>query len=115
MAAVRPKEFCEAMRDLVVRSQRQPASAVSDQAFEMKLKVLDYFIARDLDAEGFERSLLDRVADTDPAKELSRGVCCQVLNSWRAGSCHYTPEGMLVLKALYPAEQPAGGGEDGSD
>ncbi len=107
MAVARPKEFCEAMRDLVTRSQRHPATAVSDQAFEMKLKVLDFFIARDPDVEGFERMLRERIADPDPAKELSRGVCCQILNSWRAGSCHYTPEGHLVLKALYPADRPA--------
>lgn len=40
-----PKEFCEAMRELAMRSQRHPATAVSDQAHEMKLRVLDFFIA----------------------------------------------------------------------
>jgi len=109
-----PREFCEAMRDLVVRMQHHPATAVSDQAYEMKLKVLDFLISKDPDEDGFGRLLRERIADRDPGKELSRGICCQVLNSWRAGSCHYTPEGRLVLKALYPADQP-GDSDDGEE
>jgi hypothetical protein len=112
MMARSPREFCEAMRDLVVRMQHHPATAVSDQAYEMKLKVLDFLIARDPDEDGFGRLLRDRIADRVPEKELSRGICCQVLNSWRAGSCHYTPEGRLVLKSLYPADQPADSEDD---
>ncbi|HEX2987744.1 MAG TPA: hypothetical protein VHS06_06185 [Chloroflexota bacterium] len=107
MMARSPREFCEAMRDLVVRMQHHPATAVSDQAYEMKLRVLEYLIAKNPNEEGFERLLMERIDDRDPAKELSRGICCQVLNSWRAGSCHYTPEGRLVLRALYPADQSA--------
>ena len=38
-----PKEFCEAMHELVARSQRNPATAVSDQAYQMKLRILDFF------------------------------------------------------------------------
>ena len=76
----------------------------------MKLRILDHFIERDLDPEGFERALLERVADSDPRKELSRGVCCQILNSWRSGSCYYTSEGKLVLRALYPADLPSSKG-----
>ena len=95
------------MRDLVVRSQQHLATAVSGQAYEMKLRVLDFLIARDPTPDAFEKLLHERIADPDPAKELSRGICCQILGSWRAGSCHYTPEGRLVLKALYPADHPA--------
>ena len=104
MVATKPREFAEAMRDLVERSQSHPATAVSDQAFQMKLQILDYFIKRDPDPEAFEQLLLERIADEDPKKELSKGVCCQILNSWRSGSCHYTLEGRLMLKALYPAD-----------
>ena len=50
--------------------------------------------------------LLARISDPDPQKEMSRGVCCQILNSWRSGSCHYTPDRRLVVSALYPADQP---------
>lgn len=118
--AMNPKEFAQAMRDLVESSQRHPATAVSDQAFQMKLQILDYFIKHDPDSETFERLLLDRISDADRKKELSKGVCCQILNSWRSGSCRYTLEGRLELKALYPAEHPpmpeddeaqAGGGD----
>ncbi len=103
-----PKEYCEAMRDLVIRSQRHPATAVSDQAYQMKLRILDFFMARDPDEETFERSLQERIADPDPQKELSRGICCQILNSWRSGSCHFTPQGRLVLKSLHPVDFPPG-------
>lgn len=106
-----PKQFCEAMRHLVLQSQQHPATAVSDQAFHMKLRVLAFFIARDPDAETFERMLQERATDPDPQKELSKGICCQILNGWRSGSCHYTPEGHLVLRALYPAEPPPGWSE----
>lgn len=112
MMATNPREFAEAMRDLVERSQLHPATAVSDQAYRIKLQVLDYFIKHDPDPETFERLLRERIADTDPKKELSKGVCCQILNSWRSGSCHYTIEGRLVLKALYPAERPPAPEED---
>ncbi len=101
---IRPGQFCEAMRDLVMRSQSHPATAGSDQAFQMKLRILDYFVARDPDQESFERSLRERIADSDPQKELSRGICCQILNSWRSGSCLYAPEGRLVLQSLYPVD-----------
>ena len=120
MMATNPKEFAQAMRELVELSQHHPATAVSDQAFKMKLQILDYFIKRDPDPDTFEQLLLERISDADQKKELSKGVCCQILNSWRSGSCHYTLEGRLVLKALYPAERPrmqmedeakAGGGE----
>lgn len=106
MVAVKPREFAQAMRDLVERSQSHPATAVSDQSFEMKLQILDYFITRDPDPTTFERQLLERIADEDPKKELSKGVCCQILNSWRSGSCHYSLDGRLILKALYPADHP---------
>ena len=116
MMAKTPKDFAVAMRDLVERSQLDPATAVSDQAYEMKLRVLDHFIKRDPDPESFERVLMERIRDSDPRKELSRGVCCQILNSWRSGSCRYTTDGRLLLLALYPADRPASvdeGGEHG--
>ncbi len=103
-----PSEFCQAMSDLVTRSQLHPATAVDDQAYQMKLRVLDFFISRGPDRTTFERMLRERIADQDPQKELSRSVCCQILNTWLSGSCYYTPEGRLVLKSLYPADFPPG-------
>ncbi len=105
--ARKPREFCEAMRDLVVRSQLHPATAVGDEAYRMKLRTLDFFIERDPSPEAFERMLRERVADSDPQKVLSRGICGQILNTWRSGGFHYTSEGRLVLKALYPADVAA--------
>lgn len=106
MMSKSPKEFAIAMQEQVERVQRNPATAVSDQSYQMKLRILDHFVQRDPGTDDFERALLERIADEDPRKELSRGVCCQILNSWRSGSCHYTTEGRLVLHALYPAEPP---------
>jgi len=110
-----PKEFSEAMRDLVVRSQQHAATAVSQESYQMKLRILDFFIARDPDVDSFERMLRERIDDNDSQKELSRGICCQILNSWRSGSYFYTPEGRLVLKALYPAELPPGWEDGGTE
>lgn len=112
MMAKTPRDFARAMRELVERSQLNPATAVSDQAYEMKLRILDHFIERSLDSDAFERALLERVADPDPRKELSRGVCCQILNGWRSGSCHYTAEGKFVVHALYPADVPPQADDD---
>jgi hypothetical protein len=115
VAVISPREFCQAMRDLVSRSQRNPATAVSDQAYEMKLRILDHFVERGPDAAAFEDVLRARIADPDPQKELSRGICCQILNSWRAGSCRYTPERRLVLPALFPADEPPAIEDDDED
>ena len=107
-----PKEFCEAMRELVVLSQRNPATAVSAEAYEMKLRILDFFTERDPTPDVMDSLLRERIADPDPMKELSRGICGQILNSWQAGSWHYSPDGRLLLRALYPAETPSGIEED---
>ena len=107
-----PREFATAMRDLVERSQRQPATAVSEEAYQMKLRVLDHFIHRDPQPEAFERVLQERISDSDPEKELSKSVCRQILNSWRSGSVYYTPDGRLVLRALYPADRSLGAEDD---
>jgi hypothetical protein len=112
MMAASPREFAEAMRDLVERSQRNQATAVSESAYQMKLQVLGYFIKHDPDPETFERLLRERIADADPKKELSKGVCCQIMNSWKSGSWLYTSEGRLVLRALHPAELPPTADED---
>ncbi len=112
MMAKSPREFAVAMRELVERSQHELATAVSEEAYEMKLRILDHFIERNPDPDTFERALLERIADTDPRKDLSKGVCCQILNSWRSGSCRYTVEGKLVLGALYPADRPRPADED---
>ncbi len=114
MMAKTPRDFAIAMRDLVERSQRNPATAVSDQAYEMKVRILDHLIEHSPAPDAFEQALLERIADPDPRKELSKGVCCQILNSWRSGSCHYTLEGQLVLRALYPADRPSGS-DDGAE
>ncbi len=102
-----PREFSIAMQEQVEHAQRNPATAVSDQSYKMKLRILDHFVQRDPDPDSFEQALLERIADVDPRKELSRGVCCQILNSWRSGSCHYRTDGRFVLDALYPADPPA--------
>jgi hypothetical protein len=106
MMATSPREFAVAMRDLVHRSQEHPATAVSEQAYHMKLQILDHFIKHDTDPDAFQRMLRERIVDPDPRKGVSNGICCQILNSWQSGSCLYTLDGKLVLKALYPAEPP---------
>ncbi len=69
-------------------------------------------IERDPTPDVMDSLLRERIADPDPMKELSRGICGQILNSWQAGSWHYSPDGRLLLRALYPAETPSGIEED---
>lgn len=115
MTVVSPEEFCRAMLDLVDKSQLQVATAVSFEAYEMKRRVLEFFLKSLPAPETFEAMLRQRMADPDPGKELSRGVCGQILNSWLSGSYHYAADGKLVLRALFPAgEGGMGPKDDGS-
>ena len=115
MMVVSPEEFCRAMLDLVDKSQLQVATAVSPEAYEMKRRVLEFFVKSPPAREKFEAMLRQRIADPDLGKELSRGVCGQILSSWLSGSYHYAADGKLVLRALFPAgEGGMGPKDDGS-
>jgi hypothetical protein len=49
---------------------------------ELKLRILDYFINRNVPDDVFEEALKTRLRDPDPAKEQSKIICAQILKAW---------------------------------
>jgi hypothetical protein len=58
---------------------RQDASAVNN----LRLRILDYFITRNISDDMFEELLKARLNDPDPAKEQSKVICAEILETWQ--------------------------------
>ena len=58
---------------------RQDASAVNN----LRLRILDYFITRNIPDDTFEGVLKARLNDPDPAKEQSKVICAEILERWQ--------------------------------
>ena len=69
-------ELCRKLRTEAVA--RKDASAVND----LRLRILDYFINRDVPDDIFEEALQARLNDPDPAKEQSKAICTEILKAW---------------------------------
>jgi hypothetical protein len=59
---------------------RQDTDAVNN----LRLRILDYFIIRNVPDDMFEGILKTRLNDPDPAKEQSKVICAEILQAWRA-------------------------------
>lgn len=70
-------ELCQKLKSEAVA--RQDASAVNS----LRLRILDYFITRDIPDDMFEGVLESRLNDPDPAKEQSKVICAEILEAWR--------------------------------
>ena len=78
------KELCLRIKSEEIVDQKESAEN------NLKLRILDYFISRDLSNDMFERALKARLSDPDPAKEQSRIICAQILEAWQKG--HKAPK-----------------------
>jgi len=58
---------------------RQDDSAAND----LRLRILDHFITHDISDDIFEDVLKARLSDPDPAKELGKAICAEILEAWR--------------------------------
>ena len=70
-------ELCQKLKSEA--TARQDASAVNN----LRLRILDYFITRDVPDDMFEEALKARLNDPDPAKEHSKVICGEILEAWQ--------------------------------
>jgi hypothetical protein len=70
-------EVCRKLKSEAVA--RQDASTVNN----LRLRILDYFITRNIPDDMFEGVLKARLNDPDPAKEQSKVICAEILEAWQ--------------------------------
>lgn len=70
-------ELCQKLKSEAVA--RQDASAVNN----LRLRILDYFINRNVPDDMFEEVLKARLNDPDLAKEQSKVICAEILEAWQ--------------------------------
>ena len=70
-------ELCQKLK--TEATARQDTSAVNN----LKLRILDYFINREVSDDIFEEILEARINDPDPAKEESKVICAEILEAWQ--------------------------------
>jgi len=71
-------ELCQRLKSEAVA--RQDTGAVNN----LRLRILDYFIALNPPDDRFEGLLKARLNDPDPTKEQSKVICTQILEAWQA-------------------------------
>ena len=79
MARTNVTELCQKLK--TEATARQDTSSVNN----LRLRILDYFITRDVPDDVFERVLKARLNDPDPTKEQSKVICAEILEAWQTG------------------------------
>lgn len=77
MGRISATELCQKLKSKAIA--RQNASAVN----KLRLRILDYFITRNVPDDMFEGVLKARLNDLDPDKEQSKVICAEILEAWR--------------------------------
>ena len=77
MNIISAAELCQRLKSEAIA--KQDASAVNN----LRLRILDYFIARNVPDDVFEGVLRGRLNDHDPAKEQSKVICAEILKAWQ--------------------------------
>ena len=77
MGRISATELCQRLKSEAMA--RQDASPVND----LRLRVLDFFITRDVPDDIFEEALVARLNDPDPGKEQSKVICAEILKAWQ--------------------------------
>ncbi len=78
MDRINAAELCQRLKSEAVA--RQDTGAVNN----LRLRILDYFIALNPPDDRFEGLLKARLNDPDPTKEQSKVICAQILEAWQA-------------------------------
>jgi hypothetical protein len=71
-------ELCQRLKSEAIA--RRDNSEVND----LRLRILDYFIANGPPNDRFGELLKARLNDPDPAKEASKVICAEILEAWQA-------------------------------
>lgn len=50
----------------------------------LRLKILDFFIDRNISDDVFEEVLTIRINDPDPTKKQSKDICMEILEAWKS-------------------------------
>ena len=79
MGRISATELCQKLK--TEATARQDTSAVNN----LRLRILDYFITRNVPDDMFEGALQARLNDPDPAKEQSKVICSEILEAWQTG------------------------------
>ena len=77
MGRISAMELCQRLKSEAIA--RQDASADND----VRLRILDYFIAQDVSDDTFEAVLKAVANDPDPAVKRVRVICAQILEAWQ--------------------------------
>ena len=78
MSANNVTKLCEVLKT------EAKASGDASRFNQLKLRILDYFIEREVGDDIFEDVLKARINDPDPAKEESKIICSQILEAWQS-------------------------------
>jgi hypothetical protein len=76
MGETTPKELCQRLKSEAMAKQNIDVNS------DLRLRILDYLVARDLADRKFEQILRARIADPDPAKQESKLICADILQEW---------------------------------
>ena len=79
MGRISATELCQKLKSEAIA--RQDTSAVNN----LRLRILEYFITRNVPDDMFEGILKARLNDPDPAKEQSKVICAEILEAWQTG------------------------------
>ena len=72
----RVKELCQRLKSEAIAKQDTSAEN------KLRLRILDYFLARSFPDDMFEKVIEARLNDPDPTKEQSKVICAQILEAW---------------------------------
>lgn len=77
MGRISATELCQKLKSEAIA--KQDTSAVNN----LRLRILDYFITRNVPDDMFEGVLKARLNDPDPTKEQSKVICAEILEAWQ--------------------------------
>jgi len=76
MGATTGKELCQRLKDSADMGQN------IDENGDLRIRILDFLIDKDLNDDKFEKTLRARIADPDPVKQESKVICAEIIREW---------------------------------
>lgn len=70
-------QLCQKLKSEAIA--KRDASPVNN----LRLRILDYFIDRNVPDDIFAEALESRINDPDPSKEHSKVICAEILEAWQ--------------------------------
>jgi hypothetical protein len=71
-------ELCKVLKNEAIENGEE-----SDEN-KLRLRILDFFITRNVPDDIFEEVLTIRINDPDPEKNLSKVICKEILEAWKS-------------------------------